>query len=200
MPKPRYIRDPFQEIRREFEDVLERFMGEGFLPPSAERAETAVISPMVDISMEGDTLRVQVDLPGVDPENVDCTLTQGVLTIRGERRKPPVEGKAGRLRERRFGQFERRIPISDDVDEDSLEARFDQGVLTITARMKTGAGQPRRIRIAGAERGTGDGQQQVQAPKSHPETGQARQGEIQSAQAPATQSQPRQTAARAQQS
>jgi len=149
-------------MRRELDEVFERFTGEGFFPPAAERLETTTISPMVDISVEDETMRVEVDLPGVDPEKVDCTLAEGVLTIKGERRRPEVEGEPGRLQERRFGLFERRIPMPDDVDEDSLEARFDRGVLTITAHLKPGAGKPRHIRIAGADQQAGDGSQQTQ--------------------------------------
>lgn len=187
MPIPRYFSDPFQEIRRELDEVFERFSGEGFFPPAAERLERTTISPMIDISMEGETMRVQMDLPGVDPDDVDCTLTEGVLTVKGERRRPAVEGEPGRLQERRFGRFERRIPMPDDIDEDSLEARFDHGVLTITAHMKGGAGQPRRIRIAGAGQQAGGGPQQTQPPQ-----GQSAQAQPQSA--------PQQTTPRSQQS
>lgn len=181
MPIPRYVSDPFQEIRRELDEVFERFAGEGFFPRAAERPERTTISPMVDISAEGETLRVEMDLPGVDPSDVECTLAEDMLAIKGERRRPAVEGETGRLQERTFGRFERRIPMPDNVDEDSLEARFDRGVLTITARLQRGAGQPRHIRIAGAGEKVGGGPQQMQVPQG------------QSAQAHGTQSAPQQT-------
>lgn len=175
MPIPRYVSDPFQEIRRELNEMFERFGGEGFLPPAAVHSEGATISPMADISMEDDTLRVEMDLPGVEPDDVDCTFTRGVLTVKGERRRSTVEGEPGRLQERRFGRFERRIPMPDDVDEDSLEAGFERGVLTITARMKSGADRPRHIRIAGAGQQGGGGSQQAQAPQGQPAQTQATQ-------------------------
>lgn len=188
MPIPRYVSDPFQEIKRELDEVFERFAGEGFFPRPAERPESKTISPMVDISLEGETLRVEMDLPGVDADDVDCALSQGMLTVRGERRKQEAEGGPSRLRERRFGRFERRIPMPDDLDENSLEARFERGVLTITARLKPGAGQPRRIQIAGAGQQAGGGPQQMQT----------QQG--QQAQAQATQGAPQQTGSQKQQS
>lgn len=186
MPLPRYVSDPFQEIRRELNEAFERLSGEGFIPTAAVPPERSTISPMLDISIEDETLRVEMDLPGVDPNDVDCTLTEGVLTVKGERRKPKVEGEPGRLQERKFGKFERRIPMPDDVDEDSLEARFDRGVLTITARMKPGAGRPRRIHIAGSGEQAGGGSQQAQAQQGQPGQAQATQ---QAAQQQATQQQ-----------
>ena len=54
------------------------------------------------------------------------------------------------MQERRFGPFERRITLPEEVEEDSLEARFDRGVLIITARMKSAEGEPRQIKIVGA--------------------------------------------------
>ncbi len=161
MPAPRYAMDPFQQIRRELDEVLERFMGEGFMPMPARRAETGVISPQFDISTEGDTLKIEADLPGVQPEDVECTLQEGVLTVKGVRREERRE--RGILRERRFGCFERRFSLPDGIDEDSLEARFDKGVLTITAQLKPGVGHQRRIQIAGSDGRKLKGGQQAQA-------------------------------------
>lgn len=158
MPR-RYTMDPFQEIRRELDDVFERFMGEGFAPMSlplmTRRAEAGMISPQLDVCMEEDTLRIEADLPGVDPENVECSILDGVLTIRGERQEKREEGSV--MRERRFGRFERRLTLPEGIDEESIQAQFDKGVLTITAHMKPGVGQQRRIQIAGGQR-----QQQAQ--------------------------------------
>lgn len=151
MPTPRYISDPFQQIRQELDEVFDRFLGEGLFPEAAQWIGRSATSPRIDISKDGGTLRVEVDLPGVEPDDVECTLSENVLTIKGERQKPQPETKPGQVQERRFGPFERRITLPEDIDEDSLEARFDRGVLTITARMKADQGQPRRIKIAGAD-------------------------------------------------
>ncbi|MCL4764853.1 MAG: Hsp20/alpha crystallin family protein [Hyphomicrobiaceae bacterium] len=175
MPAPRYMMEPFQQIRRELDEVLERFMGEGFMPMPARRVETGMISPQFDVCTEGDTLRIEADLPGVDPEDVECTLLEGVLTVKGERREKRGEGEGGIVRERSFGRFERRFSLPEGIDEDSLEARFDKGVLTITAHMKPGIGQQRRIQIAG---GTDDGRKAkaaAQQAQPEPQQGQAKQ-------------------------
>lgn len=166
MPMRRNIFDPLQDIKRELDQVFDRFLGEGFAPSPAQTGEMGMISPNVDVCVEGDTLRIDADLPGVEPEDVECTLKEGVLTIKGERRsKRAGEGDGSRRRERKFGRFERVIELPEGVDEESMEARFDKGVLTITAHMKPGFGRPKRIRIAGkgASQGTGTQQQSAMA-------------------------------------
>jgi HSP20 family protein len=150
MPTPRYISDPFQQIKQELDEVFDRFLGEGLFPETAQWLLGWDTSPRTDISKDGGVLRIEVDLPGVEPDDVECTLSGNVLTIKGERRKPEREAKASQMQERRFGPFERRITLPEEVEEDSLEARFDRGVLIITARMKSAEGEPRQIKIVGA--------------------------------------------------
>ncbi len=162
MPAPRHIMDPFQAIRRELDEVFDRFMGEGFMPMPMRRLEMGGISPQLDLCMEGDTLRIEADLPGVDPENVECTVQEGVLTIKGERRESR-EGDGNIVQERRFGRFERRVTLPEGINEDSLDASFEKGVLTITARMRPGVGQQRRIQISGK-----GGKAQVQSAQPMP--------------------------------
>lgn len=150
MPAPRHTMDPFQQIRRELDQVFDRILGEGFGPMLTSRSEIAAPTVQLDVSMEGDTVRIEADLPGVEPQNVECTFQDGVLTISGERR----DTSEGRLvQERRFGRFQRRITLPEGTDEDSLDARFQNGVLTITARMMPGVGQQRRIQVSGTSEG-----------------------------------------------
>ena len=162
MPR-RFMIDPFQEMRRELDSVFERFVGEGFAPPSlpmsVRRGEGAMISPQLDVRMKGDALEIKADLPGVDPENLDCSVQNGMLTIKGERREERNEDGGHVLKERRFGRFERRLSLPEGIDEDNIQAQFDKGVLTITAPMKSGVGQQRKIQIAGPQK---QGSQQPQ--------------------------------------
>ncbi len=174
MPMRRNIFDPLQDIKRELDQVFDRFLGEGFAPLPAQTGEMGMISPNVDVYMEGDTIRIDAELPGAEPEDVECTLKEHVLTIKGERRsKRAEEGEGSRRRERKFGRFERRIELPEGIDEESLEARFDKGVLTITAHMK---GQPKRIRIAGTKASQQAGAQQQMA-TAQPGSGQQTQSD-----------------------
>ena len=84
MPSRSSMFDPFQQIRRELDDVFQSYLGEGFAPETAKSVQKSLISPAVDIFLEGEMLRIDVDLPGVDPSDVDCSLKEGVLTIKGE--------------------------------------------------------------------------------------------------------------------
>lgn len=156
MPSRSSMFDPFQQIRRELDDVFQSYLGEGFAPETAKSVQKSLISPAVDIFLEGEMLRIDVDLPGVDPSDVDCSLKEGVLTIKGERQQMRA-GNGEQIRERRFGTFERRITLPDGIDEESIQAHFDKGVLTVTARMRPAAGQPRRIEISGTGRNEATG-------------------------------------------
>ncbi len=153
---PSHFADPFADIRRELDQVFERFMGEGFMAPLQRTFGAGSLSPQLDVRMENGKMQLDMDLPGVNPNDVDIMLQDGILTIKGERREERTEGEGdAQLRERRFGRFERRIQLPDGVDEESLDARFENGVLAISARLKKGMEHQRRIRIAGASGSSG---------------------------------------------
>jgi HSP20 family protein len=159
--EPSYFSDPLSDIRRELDSVFERFMGEGFMP-MARALTGASMSPQLDIRMEGGKVELEIDLPGVNPDDVDITLQDRMLTIKGERHEERKEGDGDtQVRERRFGRFERRVQLPEGVDEESLDARFEKGVLAISARLKKGMEQQRRIRIAGASDKSGRSSEQT---------------------------------------
>jgi len=87
--------------------------------------------PSVEV-IEGDKdVRVVAELPGLDEKDVEVLLHEGVLTIRGEKRSE-VDDKERSFSERFYGRFERRIPLAWEVEEDKVEASFNNGVLTVT--------------------------------------------------------------------
>lgn len=105
--------------------------------------------PAVDIHDEGDRFLVRADIPGVDPEEVEVTLDEGVLTIRGERREERDTQEDGfRRRERFSGSFFRRFVLPDSVDAAQVSARSDKGVLEVTIP-KTEKSRPKRIKVKG---------------------------------------------------
>jgi HSP20 family protein len=93
--------------------------------------------PELDVRESADAIVVEAELPGVDEKDVTVTLANGILTIKGEK-KHEKEEKAGsyHLTERSFGSFERSIRLPDTVDDAKVEARFDKGVLKVTAAKK----------------------------------------------------------------
>ena len=110
---------------------------------------TAEWVPAVDIDEAADGFVLHVDVPGVEPDEIDITLEKGVLTIRGER-KPAGEqaGVSHRRVERSAGSFYRRFTLPDTADADNVKATSRNGVLTVSIP-KQPASQPRRITVNG---------------------------------------------------
>ena len=111
---------------------------------------TADWAPAVDINEFDDRFQLFIDVPGVDPKNVEITLENSVLTITGERF--PTAEKEGesivrRRAERGSGRFYRRFILPETVDAEKVKATDRHGVLEI-AIPKQAKAQPRRIEIA----------------------------------------------------
>lgn len=110
---------------------------------------TADWVPSVDINEFDNSFELHVDVPGVDPKDVEITLDNGVLTISGERRyeKQEEEGMMRRRTERAYGRFYRRFILPDTVDADKVKATDHHGVLQISIPKQAKA-LPRRIKVA----------------------------------------------------
>ena len=115
--------------------------------------------PSVDVVRKDGDLIVRAELPGVKPEDVDITVHEGVLTISGEREAEQEEERAEYyVREVRHGSFRRSMALPEDVDEEKVGARYQDGILEVTLEGAAAAREPRRIQIevAGGQRGTSD--------------------------------------------
>ncbi len=126
--------DPFQTFDRLSRELFSYPTGgmTGWMPMDAWR--------------RGDYVEVAFDLPGIDPGSVDLTVERNVLTVKAERRWQPEEDLQFLLRERPQGSFTRQIVLSDAVDADKIEARYENGVLLVTAPVAEAA-KPHRIEI-----------------------------------------------------
>jgi HSP20 family protein len=133
--------DPF----REFDRMAEQMLGQ------AGRRGGALTAPM-DAYRRGDRFFVHLDLPGVDPDSVELTSEQNVLTIRAERRFPTQEDDQIVVSERPQGSFTRQLFLSDALDAEKIKATYDQGVLTLELPVAEQA-KPRRIQISASGRG-----------------------------------------------
>jgi HSP20 family protein len=107
-------------------------------------------TPAVDIKETDNDIRIDLELPGLRPEDVEITAENGLLTIRGEKRSERKEGDDGRYHviERSYGTFMRTFTLPQGVDESQIQAEFNDGVLSIRIP-KSALPQPRRIQIAG---------------------------------------------------
>ena len=147
-------------LRREIDRLFEDAFG-GNAPQQNGRAaaqSTQSYTPAVDAREEEREIVLHMDLPGVRPDDVELSVENGLLTVRGLRRQPRKEGQEGRYQfvERSYGSFARAFHLPQGVDESQIAANFEHGELTIRIP-KPQQPQPRRIQIGGA----GAAQQQV---------------------------------------
>jgi HSP20 family protein len=101
----------------------------------------------LDAYREGNSFYIDIDLPGVDPATIDVTVDRKVLTVRAERTRARREGLQYVVTERPMGTFTRQVFLSESLDTDRLEARYDNGVLTLSIPV-TEKAQPRKFDIA----------------------------------------------------
>ena len=96
---------------------------------SARRAH----APHMDVRETDKDIVVEAELPGIDEKDVSLSLQDGVLTIRGEKKHEHEEEKENyRMMERRYGSFQRSVRLPDTMDEDKVEASFNNGVLKVS--------------------------------------------------------------------
>jgi HSP20 family protein len=94
-------------------------------------------------------IRIAAELPGMDEKDVEVSVSDDVLTIRGEKRAE-IDDKERHFSERYYGRFERRIPLPFEVEDDRAEASFENGVLTVTLPKSPEAeAKTKRIAISG---------------------------------------------------
>ena len=127
--------DPRFEIRRAHRLATRRFAGfPAFFAGSrySDSDEQRDWSIPLDIVRDGDTVTVKASLPGVQPEDIDVSIEGGVLTIKADTKAEEEREDGGYVvRERRAGSFRRSLRLSDNVDTDKVEPRYENGVLTI---------------------------------------------------------------------
>ena len=103
--------------------------------------------PAVDTKEEEERFVIEADVPGVDPEEIEITMEDGVLSLAGNRRvEPRTEREGYRRVERVTGRFYRRFTLPDTADADAIEARFNHGVLVVSIP-KLAKVQPRKINV-----------------------------------------------------
>ena len=116
----------FSEVQKTFEDFSRRSPLAGF--------GAGTLAPKIDVAESKDAIDLTAELPGVDEKDVDVTLTNGVLTIRGEKRTQRDEKdkeKNWHVVERSYGSFSRTISLPFDPDPAKVDAKFDKGVLHV---------------------------------------------------------------------
>jgi HSP20 family protein len=139
--------DPFDSAQREFEHMLGRFFGAG--PGDGTSGRLAPYG--VDVREDADHIYVEAELPGYKKEDVNVTLENQTPTISAQRKAEQQQGNGGKgewlLHERSYTQFHRSFTLPPTVDEQTVNAKLNDGVLTITLNKREET-KPRRISVA----------------------------------------------------
>jgi HSP20 family protein len=135
---------PFTSL---FRDDFEREFAP-FFNAAAPRQQT--FAPAVDVVERGDAYLLKAEVPGVAPQEIELSVENDVLTLRGERKYDNEETRDGYRRvERRYGSFTRSFVLPKGTNLDSIEAKIESGVLTVTIP-KVPTATPRKIEVKGA--------------------------------------------------
>jgi HSP20 family protein len=151
---PSRYQDPFQSFRTEMDRLFDSFLGG--MPSLASLRQgfpsTQVITPTLDVKENEKEIVVKADLPGMDEKDINLTVHNGVLSLRGEKKSEHTDERDNyHVMERSYGSFQRSIRLPDTIDEDKAEARFDKGVLTITLpKRPESVSAQKKIQIKGA--------------------------------------------------
>lgn len=142
----------FPTLDRLFDDVMNDVTGKAFgtgsrLVPTTWGPAQRTFNPAIDVRANDEEIVFACDVPGVKRDDLELTVEEGVLTIRGQRRDQAKENDRV-LRGRSYGAFATRFTLPDDVDPDRMTADLSDGVLTITLPKQPKA-KPRRIQIGG---------------------------------------------------
>ena len=127
------------EIDRFFQNVDRGFWGVPLTRPLLDieplfpRKAVVDLLPAVDVAENDKQYEITAELPGMDEKDIEVKLSNGMLTIKGEKNEEKEEREKGYyLSERRYGSFQRSFQVPDGVDADNIEASVKKGVLTVT--------------------------------------------------------------------
>lgn len=134
---------PLQSLRHEVDRLFDAFDNMSWRSPFSSgstfdfapfgRVMTSMRAPAVDIAEKDKEYEITAELPGIDEKNVEVSLSNGGLVIRGHKEEQKEEKKKDYfLSERQYGTFERYFSIPEGVESDKIAAAFKNGVLTVT--------------------------------------------------------------------
>ncbi len=122
-------------LLREFDNVL------------SNRVQDGIWSPKVNIVENEKGYTISAELPGVSKDDIDIDLKDNTLSIKGEKKVETKDEKENYIRvESSYGKFERSFNVSDDIDRNSVNASFKDGVLTLVLNKKEES-KPKKIKV-----------------------------------------------------
>jgi len=135
-------RTPFASLREEMQDLFSQVLGE-----NGESCPVDRLLPEVDVSESEQAVEVRMDLPGVKSEEINVEVSNNLLTVSGERKEEKEEkGKTFYRIERRTGSFSRSVMLPCSVQENKVDAKYQNGVLSISLP-KTEEAKAHKIKV-----------------------------------------------------
>jgi HSP20 family protein len=156
--------DPFLTLHREMNRLFDDVLRGGPVSSGGQGGSQGglLLAPHMDVSETDKELRIQAELPGVSEKDIDVSLHEDVLTIRAEKKQERKEEREGvHFSERAFGTFQRSLRLPYQVNPDQVQARFENGVLSVTLPKTQPQERSRRIQVQGGQQQTSIGQDQA---------------------------------------
>jgi HSP20 family protein len=138
---------PMLALRGEMDRLFDSFVREPFGAIEWPAWGVGKWSPAIDIAESEKELTVRAELPGIDPKNLDVTVTGNQLVLSGEKKESSEhQGKDFYHSETRYGSFHRTIPLPEGIDTENVDAQYANGVLTLRLQ-KTAQAAGKRIEV-----------------------------------------------------
>jgi HSP20 family protein len=141
--------DTFSALRNEVNRLFDNFSKPGSIfrhgffdlePFRGVASQVGMKTPVVNVAETDKEFEITAELPGISEKDVDVTLADGVLTVKGEKREEKEDkDKNYYLAERSYGSFQRSFRLPDNADQDKISAAVAKGVLTVTIAKKAAA-------------------------------------------------------------
>jgi len=136
LPATRNDEGPFDAFRRQmdslFDNFLEDFGGRSFFPAWSGGSALKSFNPKFDIAEAEDAWHITAEMPGMEQKDLDITLDNGALTIKGEKKQEKEEKhKEYFLSERGYGLFQRSFALPEGTDPENIKAEFKNGILKL---------------------------------------------------------------------
>lgn len=142
--------EPLKElstIQRDMDELFKRTFGSLTSNIFGREVKMGLWNPAVDCFVKEGNFVIHADVPGIDPVNIDITITGNLLTIKGDRKSEVEEKKGGYLfREASYGTFERTIALPEGCETDKVRASYKNGVLELSMPAKAGA-LPKKVKV-----------------------------------------------------
>lgn len=138
--------DPFQGLL-DLQRDMNRIMAGLGTPARLSEFGPMAMGMSVDVVQRDEDLVIRAEMPGVLPDNIDISVTEGMLTIRGERHEEETRHEDYVVREMSFGMFERSMSLPEGVDPATIRAEYRDGILEVTLPHARQLAEPKALRI-----------------------------------------------------